>query len=38
MKKKGTFGSMKFCYEIDEVHSKRESVEIMHLQLKNCFI
>ena len=33
-----TFGLMKFCYEIEEAHSKGEGLEIMHLNLKSCFI
>ena len=33
-----TFGPMKFCYDIGEVHSKREGLEITHLHLKSCFI
>ena len=36
--KKVTFGLIKFCYEIEEVHSKRENLEIMHQRLKSCFI
>ena len=36
--KKVTFGSIKFCYGIKEVHSKREGLEIIVLHLKSCFI
>ena len=36
--KKVTFGLIKFCYEMEEVHSKRESLEIMHQRPKSCFI
>ena len=33
-----TFGSIKFCYDVEEVHSKRERLEIIVLHLKSCFI
>ena len=36
--KKVTFESIKFCYNIGEVHSKRERLEIIVLHLKSRFI
>ena len=36
--KKMTFGSIKFCYDIEEVHSKCERLKIIVLHLKSCFI
>ena len=35
---KGTFGSIQFCYDIEEVQSKREGLEIIVLHVKSCFI
>ena len=31
--KEVAFGSIKYCYDIEEVHSKREGLEIMALHL-----
>ena len=36
--KKVTFSSRKFCYDMEEVHSKRERLEKIVLHLKSCFI
>ena len=38
LEKKVTFVFIKFCYEIKDVDSKREGLEIISLHLKSCFM